>query len=147
MLSRRALDLKPPTGFVRDLVVEAKGEHAGRLDIKHGGITIVTNLARTWAVRAGITQKERWPAWMPPHTPRRTRSTPTSRGNSPRRSTSSGRSGSGIKPSRWQRARSPDDYIDPASLGPFSRSGLKEAFRVIARAQRLLSSEEGIRPS
>ena len=57
MLSRRALDLKPPTGFVRDLVVEAKGEHAGRLDIKHGGITIVTNLARTWAVRAGVTQK------------------------------------------------------------------------------------------
>ena len=58
MLSRRALDLKPPTGFVRNLVVEAKGEHAGRLDIKHGGITIVTNLARMWAVRAGITQKD-----------------------------------------------------------------------------------------
>ena len=43
--------------------------------------------------------------------------------------------------------RSPDDYVDPASLGPFSRSGLKEAFRVIARAQRLLASEEGIRQS
>jgi CBS domain-containing protein len=42
--------------------------------------------------------------------------------------------------------QSPDDYVDPASLGPFSRSGLKEAFRVIARAQRLVASEEGIRP-
>ena len=36
----------PPTGFFRDLVVERKGEHAGRLDVKHGGITIVNNLAR-----------------------------------------------------------------------------------------------------
>src|SRR6266566_8332893 len=51
-LSRRALDLKPPTGFFRDLVVEAKGEHAGRLDIKHGGITIVTNLARAYDIRS-----------------------------------------------------------------------------------------------
>ena len=45
-LASRALDLRPPTGFLRDLVVEGKGEHAGRLDIKHGGITIVGNLAR-----------------------------------------------------------------------------------------------------
>ena len=47
------------------------------------------------------------PAWMPPRTPRRTRSTPTSRGSCPRPSTSCGRSGSGIKPSRWQRASRP----------------------------------------
>ena len=57
-MARRALDLKPPTGFLRDLVVEARGEHAGRLDIKHGGITIVNNLARVWAVRAGVTSKD-----------------------------------------------------------------------------------------
>ena len=47
VLARGALSLKPPTGFLRDLVVEAKGEHAGRLDVKHGGITIITNIART----------------------------------------------------------------------------------------------------
>jgi CBS domain-containing protein len=41
----------------------------------------------------------------------------------------------------------PDDFVDPAALGPFSRSGLKEAFRVIGRAQRLLSTEEGFTPS
>ena len=37
----------------------------------------------------------------------------------------------------------PDDFIDPGALGSFARSGLKEAFRVITRAQRLLPSEEG----
>ena len=40
-LARRALDSRPPTGFFRDLVVEAKGEHAGTLDVKHRGITLV----------------------------------------------------------------------------------------------------------
>ncbi|MFI5393018.1 MAG: putative nucleotidyltransferase substrate binding domain-containing protein [Myxococcota bacterium] len=147
MLSRRALDLKPPTGFVRNLVVEAKGEHAGRLDIKHGGITIVTNLARLWAVRAGMTQK----------------------GTLARLDAAAQAAQDPLDPDvarelseafhfLWEirlrhqaeqvtAGRSPDDYVDPASLGPFSRSGLKEAFRVIARAQRLLASEEGIRRS
>jgi CBS domain-containing protein len=147
MLSRRALDLKPPTGFVRNLVVEAKGEHAGRLDIKHGGITIVTSLARLWAVRAGMTQK----------------------GTLARLDAAAQAAQDPLDPDvarelseafhfLWEirlrhqaeqvtAGRSPDDYVDPASLGPFSRSGLKEAFRVIARAQRLLASEEGIRRS
>ena len=41
----------------------------------------------------------------------------------------------------------PDDFVDPATLGPFARSGLKEAFRVIARAQRQLASEQGVEPA
>jgi CBS domain-containing protein len=143
-MARRALDLRPPTGFLRDLVVEAKGEHAGRLDIKHGGITIVNNLARVWAVRAGVTQKD---------TIGRLR----------------GASALGeLEPDtadelveafhflwdvrlRHQAAQVdagdvPDDFVDPATLGSFSRSGLKEAFRLLARAQRLLASEEGVHP-
>ena len=56
-LVRRALDTRPPTGFLRDLVVERKGEHVGRLDVKHGGITIVGNIARVEAIRAGIAAK------------------------------------------------------------------------------------------
>ena len=56
-LARRALDDRPPTGFLRDLVVERKGEHVGRLDVKHGGIVIVGNLARVYAVRSGVSAK------------------------------------------------------------------------------------------
>ena len=52
-LARRALDLRPPTGFFRDLVVEARGEQAGKLEIKRGGIVIVGELARAWAVEVG----------------------------------------------------------------------------------------------
>src|SRR5581483_10244781 len=56
-LSRRALDERPPTGFFRDLVVEARGEHAGSLDVKRRGITIIGNLARAYAIGAGLTEK------------------------------------------------------------------------------------------
>ena len=45
-LARRALDLRPPIGFVRGLTVENRGEHPGNVDMKHGGILIVRTLAR-----------------------------------------------------------------------------------------------------
>ena len=57
-LAHRALADRPPTGFLRDLVVERKGEHAGRFDVKHGGITIIGNIARLEGVKAGIPAKE-----------------------------------------------------------------------------------------
>ena len=143
-LGRRALDLHPPTGFFRDLVVENRGDHAGRLDIKHGGILIVNNLARTYAVRAGVAAK----------------------GTLARLQAAADAGDIDADIARelqeafhylWEvRLRhqtgqvvagvEPDDFIDPATLGPFSRSGLKEAFRVISRAQRLLATDLGVTP-
>jgi CBS domain-containing protein len=58
LLGRIALREEPPNGFLRGLVVPAKGEHAGTLDIKHGGITIVTSIARARAVAAGSPVKD-----------------------------------------------------------------------------------------
>ena len=40
----------------------------------------------------------------------------------------------------------PDDFVDPHGLGPVARTGLKEAFRVITRAQRSLALDLGVRP-
>ena len=56
-LTHRALDRKPPTGFMRNLVVESKGEHAGRLDIKRGGVAIIANVARAYAIADGRPEK------------------------------------------------------------------------------------------
>jgi len=39
----------------------------------------------------------------------------------------------------------PDDFVDPSTLGPVMRRGLKEAFGVISKAQRVLSAELGLR--
>jgi CBS domain-containing protein len=38
----------------------------------------------------------------------------------------------------------PDDFVDPSALGAFHRSGLKEAFRVVRTAQRVLAGQLGV---
>jgi CBS domain-containing protein len=141
-LSRRALDYRPPTGFFRDLVVEARGEHAGRLDVKRGGITIVGNLARAAAVGRGMTAKR-----------------------TIERLNAAAAAGAleddlreGLEEAfrflwevrlRHQVAQldaglEPDDFVDPREIGPVARHGLKEAFKVIERAQRLLAADLGV---
>jgi CBS domain-containing protein len=141
-LGRRALDLKPPTGFFRDLVVEHHGEHAGRLDLKHGGISIVNNLARAFAVGAGVPAKG---------TVARLRAAVATGALDPSIGAELEEAFHFLWDTRLRHQAAqvraglePDDFLDPASLGPFSRSGLKEAFRVISRAQRLLASELGV---
>ena len=51
-LLRLALSAKPPTGFMHDIVVEHSGEHRGTLDIKHGGLLPILDLARYAALKA-----------------------------------------------------------------------------------------------
>ena len=46
---------------------------------------------------------------------------------------------------RWRAGKDPDDFVDLDELGAVARNGLKEAFRIIARAQKDLSLETGSR--
>jgi CBS domain-containing protein len=48
-----ALAFRPPTGFVRDFVVEHGGAHSGQLDLKKGGLAPVVALARWAAIVTG----------------------------------------------------------------------------------------------
>jgi CBS domain-containing protein len=41
--------------------------------------------------------------------------------------------------------KEPDDFVDPHELGSVARNGLKEAFRIVARAQKDLALAAGIR--
>lgn len=52
-LMRFTLAAHPPTGFVRDFVVEHSGEHKGQLDLKRGGLRPLTALGRWVAVVTG----------------------------------------------------------------------------------------------
>ena len=142
-LASRAVDERPPTGFFRHWVVEAKGEHAGRLDVKHRGITLIGNLARLHAVRLERNEKRTFS-----------------------RIEAAAAAGlieeddrAGLQEAfrlLWQirlehQVRSardgvdPDDYVDPKMLGPITRRGLREAFTIIARQQRAVALEFGIR--
>src|SRR3954470_10417735 len=55
LMARFALAHRPPTGFLRDLVVEHSGEKKGRLDLKHGGMLPIVDLARWAGMAAGAT--------------------------------------------------------------------------------------------
>lgn len=141
-LARRALDERPPLGFVRDLQVEHRGEHAGTIDIKHRGIVIVSNLARAYAARAGLTAKR---------TLERLRAAEAA-GAIDAETRADLEEAFGFlwevrlrhHVERHRAGLPPDDFVDPHELGPVTRRGLKEAFRVVHRAQRALALELGI---
>jgi CBS domain-containing protein len=145
-LSRRALDQRPPTGFFRHLVVEAKGEHAGTLDVKHRGIMLITELARAFAMNAGSVEKG---------TPARLRAASGSAsGPGPLdEETAVGLEESfrrlwglrlGHHAARVRAGLEPDDHLDPGSLGMLSRQEMREAFRIIGHAQKLLAADLGV---
>jgi CBS domain-containing protein len=141
-LARRALDQRPPIGFVRGITVEQRGEHPGKVDIKHGGIMIVGNIARAHAIRAGITAKR---------TIDRLRA-------SEQAGAIDAETREGLEEAfrfLWEvrlrhhveqiaASQRPDDFVDPNELGGVARQGLKEAFRIIARAQKALALEAGV---
>ena len=141
-LARRALDLRPPIGFVRGIIVEHGGEHPGTVDLKHGGIVIVGNLARAYAIRSGLTAKR---------TIDRLRASEGA-------GAIDAETREGLEEAfrfLWEirlrhhveqrrAGRGPDDFVDPKELGGVARQGLKEAFRIIARAQKALALETGV---
>jgi CBS domain-containing protein len=142
-VARTATENRPPTGFFRDFVVESDGEHAGLLDVKHGGLTLITSLARAHALAVGSTEIR---------TLGRLRA-----------AVAAGRleheEAAALEESfrlLWQirlehqvrcaeLGRPVDDFVDPSSLPPLTRHALKEAFRTIDRAQRSLAMTSGLR--
>jgi CBS domain-containing protein len=141
-LARRALDLRPPVGFVGRLRLERGGERPGTVDLKHGGILIIGNLARAYAIRSGLTAK---------------RTVDRLRG-AEHAGAIDAETREGLEEAfrfLWEvrlrhhveqlHAGTPlDDFIDPKALGGVARQGLKEAFRIIANAQKGLALEAGV---
>jgi CBS domain-containing protein len=53
---KEATAVKPPTGFVRDFVVDHRGQHRGQLDLKRGGLHPVAAIGRWVGVVTGDTR-------------------------------------------------------------------------------------------
>jgi CBS domain-containing protein len=143
-LGRRALQRPPPTGFFRDLVVEAKGEHAGRLDVKHGGITTIGALARYYSVRASSLERKTLNRLQEAAAAGVLEDEIANELAEAFRFLWEIRLRNQVRQVRA--STEPDDFVDPTTLGPVARRGLREAFRVITRAQRGLATELGVRP-
>ncbi len=139
MLARFALSHRPPTRMFRGLVVEHRGEHPGRLDLKQGGIVPILDLARWGAIAAGVTSA-----------------------STIERLHAAGEAGT-LTPEdahtlrdafelfnnlrldhqvvQLRAGRAPDDHIDPHELSPLMRAQLRQAFRAVASIQRRVAGQ------
>jgi signal-transduction protein with cAMP-binding, CBS, and nucleotidyltransferase domain len=124
-------------------VAHHRGRRDAELDVKHGAITLITNLARAWSIRCGVTENR---------TLRRLSAvTQLDRMDQ--------ETGAGLEEafrllwlvrmeSQVAHVRSReavDDLVNPRLLGPLTRQGVREAFRVIERAQGELALAFGVR--
>jgi CBS domain-containing protein len=139
LLLRVGLAPRPPTGFLRDVVVEHSGEHRGRFDIKRGGLLPLVNLARFGGVAAGSRVTG---------TVERLR-VAADAGTLPRETAASLEEAFDLLTALrldhqvdLVRAGQPaDDFIDPRTLNPLARRYLRDAFRAIASIQRTLANQ------
>jgi CBS domain-containing protein len=139
MLARLALSYRPPTGFLRGIVVEHSGEHRGRLDLKHGGVIPIVDLARWAGMAAGVTSAT---------TAERLRAAGAAEiltAGDAHTLTDAFELINGLRLAhqvgQLRAGATPDNYVDPSELSALTRSHLKEAFRAVAAVQKRVSSE------
>jgi CBS domain-containing protein len=139
LLARFALSFRPPTGFLRDFVVEHSGERRGRLDIKHGGLVPIVDLARWAGMAAGVATVS---------TVERLRAAEAAGTLESAQARTLLEAFGFIFSLRLDHqveqlrcGEEPDDFIDPKTLNPLARSYLREAFRAVASVQSGLANE------
>jgi CBS domain-containing protein len=135
---RLALTAKPPTGFIRNLVVSASGRRHEALDIKHAGLIPVVNLARYAALVGDIPAN---------HTLDRLRASAdlgVLKAAEIRVLEEAFELFSALRLEhqvrQLEQGRQPDDRLDPEELDPLTRRYLRDAFREVAAVQRSRSA-------
>jgi CBS domain-containing protein len=139
LLARFALSHRPPTGFLRELVVEHGGRHRGRLDIKNGGLLPIVDLARWAGMAAGVASAP---------TSERLRAAADA-GTLPAADVHTLRDAFELfcelrlahQVDQLRAGYAPDDQLDTAQLSSLTRSYLKDAFRAVASVQRRIAAE------
>jgi CBS domain-containing protein len=139
LLLRQALASKPPTGFMRDIVVEHSGEHAGRFDIKHGGLLPIVNVARYAALAAGATTTSTTERLRAAAEVGILAETDAATLEEAFELFAELRLEHQIR--QLEAGSSPDDLIDPKTLNPLMRRYLRDAFRAVASVQRSLNTK------
>ena len=139
MLARYALSFRPPTGFLRDFVVEHSGERRGQLDLKHGGLIPIVDLARWAGMAAGLASASTLERLQAAEAAGTMESTEAQTLAEAFGFISSLRLDHQVE--QLRRGEAPDDFIAPKTLNPLARSYLREAFRAVASVQANLSAE------
>ncbi len=139
LLARFALSHRPPTGFLRGLVVEHSGEHRGRLDLKHGGMLPIVDLARWAGMAAGVTSASTLERL------RAAEAAGTLAADHARTLSDAFELITNLRLEhqvvQLRAGQEPDDYVNPAELSHLARSYLREAFRAVASIQKRVAAE------
>jgi len=132
-LQRVATSRRPPTGFIRDFVIDSSGEHKGTLGIKAGGTEIITTIARFSATMSrshalGTRERLRFAAAVGVLDPEDTADLIDA---------FEFLQGLRLEHQLEQvnRGEEPDDFLDPRHLSGLNRRHLRNAFRVLSRVQ------------
>jgi CBS domain-containing protein len=144
LLARFSLSQRPPTGFLRGLVVEHSGEHRGRIDLKRGGTIPIVALARWAAMAAGVTSAS---------TTERLRAA-TAAGKLAQADADNLSDAFELindlrlehQVKQLRNGVAPDDHIAPDELSALKRTQLKDAFRVVAEIQKRVSAHLRVGP-
>ena len=139
LLARFALQFRPPTGFLRDFVVEHSGERRGQLDIKHGGLIPIIDLARWAGMAAGAASGSTVERLRVAEAAGTLESTDAHTLIEAFGFIFSLRLDHQVE--QLRSGEVPDDFIAPKTLNPLARSYLREAFRAVASVQSGLASE------
>jgi CBS domain-containing protein len=141
LFARLALSARPPTGFLRDSVLDEGGGRRRRLDIKGAGLNPVTSLARYAGLAAGSSS---------PKTPRRLAAAAGSvlAEEEARTLAEAFHLMLGLRIEHQlgqiRAGAAPDDQLDAGALNPLTRRYLREAFRAVTGVQRAVQRELGI---
>ncbi len=137
LMARSASGFPVALGFRGHLATERDGDHAGRLDIKQGGILPLVNLVRYHALATGVTISP---------TLDRIEAVAAAGGLERAAADSLHEAFEMITRIRFEHhaqrivAGEPaDNLIDPAALAPIARGDLREALSIVRRAQKRLA--------
>jgi CBS domain-containing protein len=139
MLARFALAHRPAARRFRGLVVEHGGEHPGKLDLKHGGLIPILDLARWGAMAAGVTSTT---------TLERLRAAADAGTLAPADAHTLQDAFELINNLRLEHqvaqiraGRHPDDHVDLEELSSLMRVQLRQALRAVATIQKRVAAD------
>jgi CBS domain-containing protein len=138
LLLRLALTCKPPTGFLRDIVVEHSGEHRGSFDIKRGGLLPIVAIARYAGLAAGTKSTSTVSRLQAAGAANVLPKSDASSLEEAYRLMTALRMEHQVR--QLEAGTDPDDYVDPKALNALSRRYLREAFRLVASTQKGLAA-------
>ena len=142
-LATLAARREPPLGFFRGFVVDRSGDYANTLDVKKGGTAAIVQMARLYALSAGIDAVGTRPRLQSAASA----GVVSERGAEDLIDAFDFLTTIALRQHAEQlrRGQKPNYHIDPKELGKLDREHLRDAFQIIKGMQSALSTQYPVR--